>query len=88
VIVPPTPSRASHTLPIEETQGLTAGAVVPPGATADDYHQHAAVGADDGNSEGTSFTDDEFHDAPEEDMEAEEARLVANGGFRVFRLGQ
>jgi len=83
VIVPPTPSRASHTLPIEETQGLTAGAVVPPGATADDYHQNAAVGADDGNSEGTSFTDDEFHDAPEEDMEAEEARLVANGGSGI-----
>jgi hypothetical protein len=81
VIVPPTPSRASHTLPLEETQGLTAGAVVPPGATADDYHQNAVVGADD--SEGTSFTDDEFHDAPEEDMEAEEARLVANGGSGI-----
>lgn len=81
VIVPPTPSRASHTLPIEETQGLTAGAVVPPGATADDYHQHAAPGGDD--SEGTSFTDDEFHDAPEEDVEAEEARLVANGGSGI-----
>ena len=83
VIVPPTPSRASHTLPIEETQGLTAGAVVPPGATADDYHGNAAAGADDGNSEGTSFTDDEFHDAPEEDIEAEEARLVANGGSGI-----
>lgn len=83
VIVPPTPSRASHTLPIEETQGLTAGAVVPPGATADDYHQNAVVGADDGNSEGTSFTDDEFHDAPEEDMDAEEARLIANGGSGI-----
>jgi len=83
VIVPPTPSRASHTLPLEETQGLTAGAVVPPGATAEDYHQNAVVGADDGNSEGTSFTDDEFHDAPEEDMEAEEARLVANGGSGI-----
>lgn len=81
VIVPPTPSRISHTLPLEETQGLTAGAVVPPGATADDYHQNAVVGADD--SEGTSFTDDEFHDAPEEDMEAEEARLVANGGSGI-----
>ena len=81
VIVPPTPSRASHTLPLEETQGLTAGAVVPPGATADDYHQSAGVGADD--SEGTSFTDDEFHDAPEEDMEAEEARLIANGGSGI-----
>jgi hypothetical protein len=83
VIVPPTPSRASHTLPIEETQGLTAGAVVPPGATADDYHQNAVLGADDGNSEGTSLTDDEFHDAPEEDMDAEEARLVANGGSGI-----
>ena len=83
VIVPPTPSRASHTLPLEETQGLTAGAVVPPGATADDYHQNAnsVVGGDD--SEGTSFTDDEFHDAPEEDMEAEEARLIANGGSGI-----
>lgn len=81
VIVPPTPSRISHTLPLEETQGLTAGAVVPPGATADDYHQNAVVGADD--SEGTSFTDDEFHDAPEEDMEAEEARLIANGGSGI-----
>lgn len=81
VIVPPTPSRISHTLPLEETQGLTAGAVVPPGATADDYHQNAVVGGDD--SEGTSFTDDEFHDAPEEDMEAEEARLVANGGSGI-----
>jgi hypothetical protein len=83
VIVPPTPSRASHTLPLEETQGLTAGAVVPPGATAEDYHQNAVAGADDGNSEGTSFTDDEFHDAPEEDMEAEEARLIANGGSGI-----
>jgi len=83
VIVPPTPSRASHTLPIEETQGLTAGAVVPPGATAEDYHQNAASGADDGNSDGTFFTDDEFHDAPEEDIEAEEARLVANGGSGI-----
>ena len=92
VIVPPAPSRASLTLPLEETQGLTAGAVVPLGATAEDYHRNAVVGAGDGNSEGSSSIDDEFHDYLmkdgfycdfEGDMEAEEARLVANGGSGI-----
>ncbi|KAK0455082.1 NIF-domain-containing protein [Armillaria borealis] len=73
VILPPTPT--THLLPQAETEGMTSGAVVPPGAT----------GGDGDESEGTSFTEDEDMDDVNnaDELEDEEERLIINGGAGI-----
>ena len=75
-VIPPTPGKGSHLLPVDETEGVTSGAVQPPGSTAHPEH--------DDSDRGT-FTDDEFHDAKEEDehIDAEEMRLIQNAGSGI-----
>ncbi|KAH9485316.1 hypothetical protein JR316_0002224 [Psilocybe cubensis] len=84
VILPPTPT--THLLPPEETEGMTSGAVQPPGSKGDTpTHEksHSAVhhpvdSADGNESEGTSYTEEELEEA-----EDEEDRLIFNGGAGI-----
>jgi hypothetical protein len=74
VVIPPTP-KGSHLLPVDETEGVTSGAVQPPGSLAHTDRDETDAG---------NFTDDEFHDAKEEeDIDAEEMRLVMNAGSGI-----
>lgn len=77
VIIPPPPS--AHLLPEDETDGLTSGAVQPPGSTGDPIVRTLTRDSTD-ESDGTSFTDDEGDDHHAMDEQAEEERLIKNGG--------
>ncbi|KAJ7593852.1 NIF-domain-containing protein [Mycena floridula] len=79
VIVPPPVS--AHTLPDEETDGLTSGAVQPPGSTGDPLQRTNTRDSSE-ESDGTSFTDDEG-DEQALDEHAEEVRLIKNGGSGI-----
>ncbi|KAK0225819.1 NIF-domain-containing protein [Armillaria fumosa] len=87
VILPPTPT--THLLPQAETEGMTSGAVVPPGATGTINKRQSAVltaaGGDGDESEGTSFTEDEDMDDVNnaDELEDEEERLIINGGAGI-----
>jgi hypothetical protein len=73
-VVPPSPSK--QLLPLEETEGVTSGAVQPPGSTGEDHaRSHTSMGEE---------TDDEFEDVIEMDAEQEEEdRLIRNGGMGI-----
>lgn len=82
VIVPPTPTKL---LPEAETEGVTSGAVQPPGSTGEESpartHQH-----DEGDeSDRTSFTEEEEGEDPNaiEEVEDEEDRLILQGGAGI-----
>ncbi|KAF8210167.1 hypothetical protein K438DRAFT_1752937 [Mycena galopus ATCC 62051] len=75
------PPQNTHLLPEDETDGLTSGAVTPPGATGEIIRTHTRDSSDD--SEGTSFTDDEGDDRRAYDEHAEEQRLIKNGGAGI-----
>ena len=86
VLVPPTPTQL---LPVEETDGLTSGAVQAPGSTGEEsLHNHSRRSSrnmgeeSDGSS---SFTDeDDIEDAtPLDDVEDEEERLIMQGGAGI-----
>ncbi|KAJ3785701.1 NIF-domain-containing protein [Lentinula aff. detonsa] len=92
VILPPTPT--NQLLPQAETEGMTSGAVVPPGSSgtvdskrSSHYSTSRTNGAADGEeSDGTSsFTDDdELEDVHHlDDIEDEEDRLISNGGAGI-----
>ncbi|KAI0645569.1 NIF-domain-containing protein [Trametes meyenii] len=84
IIVPPTPTK--QLLPLSETDGLTSGAVQPPGSTGEDVshphlHKHR-VARDSGDESDGSFTEEanfnEFITVDE--VEDEEQRLIRQGG--------
>ncbi|TFK44637.1 HAD-like domain-containing protein [Crucibulum laeve] len=93
VVLPPTPT--TKLLPESETEGVTSGAVQPPGSTGgSSLHEkphsrdstapsHASLDAED--SEGTSFTEDEDIDDVNgiDDLEDEEEKLILNGGAGI-----
>ncbi|KAJ7084323.1 NIF-domain-containing protein [Mycena belliarum] len=96
LLVPPTinidrpPSRADseiivqppQLLPEDETDGLTSGAVQPPGSTGELIARtHTRDSSED--SDGTSFTDDEGDDRRALDEQAQEERLIRNGGSGI-----
>ncbi|KAJ3778739.1 HAD-like domain-containing protein [Lentinula raphanica] len=92
VILPPTPT--NQLLPQAETEGMTSGAVVPPGSSgtvdskrSSHYSTSRSNGVADGEeSDGTSsFTDDdELEDVQNlNDIEDEEDRLISNGGAGI-----
>lgn len=84
VILPPTPTK--RLLPQSETEGVTSGAVQPPGSTGDDIaHDHSRAHTRDSGdeSEGTSYTEDEDVDDHLDDAEDEEDRLIMNGGAGI-----
>jgi len=84
VVVPPTPT--GIVLPREETEGVTSGAVQPPGSTGEDgHHEHHRRDSEDSDGS-TSFTDDEDLDGPipgDQEDEDEEERLIMNGGAGI-----
>ncbi|KAI0675191.1 HAD-like domain-containing protein [Trametes maxima] len=86
VLVPPTPTK---TLPLEETEGVTSGAVQPPGSTGgDSIRDHSRRNSRDlgDDSDGsTSFTEDEDLEegTPMDEIEDEEERLIMQGGAGI-----
>ena len=79
VIVPPPSS--THLLPEDETDGVTSGAVQPPGSTGDQVVRTNTHESED--SDGTSYTDDEGEDRHMLDEQDEEERLIRNGGSGI-----
>ena len=74
MIVPPTPSRL---LPRSETQGVTAGAVQPPGSTGHDL----VIANDQGDDSDSSFTEEDvLNNLIHLDADAEEQMLIQKGG--------
>lgn len=74
MIVPPTPSRL---LPRSETQGLTAGAVQPPGSTG----HNLVVVNDQGDDSYSSFTEEDIlNNLIHLDADTEEQMLIQKGG--------
>ncbi len=86
VIVPPSPTR---TLPLEETEGVTSGAVQPPGSTGDEsIHNRSRRNSREMGEESdgsTSFTEDEDVEegTPVDEVEDEEERLIMQGGAGI-----
>lgn len=90
LVTPHTP----QLLPLSETEGVTSGAVQPPGSTGDSpvsLHEKSipqdspvpANGTAEGDdSEGTSFTEDEDMDGLD-DLEDEEEKLIMDGGAGI-----
>lgn len=79
VIVPPPP--ATQLLPPDETDGVTSGAVQPPGSTGEPIARIPTRDTDD--SDATSYMDDEADDMHVFDEQAEEERLIKNGGAGI-----
>ncbi|KAJ7733737.1 HAD-like domain-containing protein [Mycena maculata] len=85
LMAPPTPVSL---LPPAETEGVTSGAVQPPGSTGESVLHHpekrdSIIPANDDESD-TSFTDDEdMEDVNIDDAQEEEDRLILNGGAGI-----
>ncbi|KAL4262573.1 Mitochondrial import inner membrane translocase subunit TIM50 [Pleurotus pulmonarius] len=81
IIVPPPPS--SHLSPPDETDGVTSGAVQPPGSTGDQVGKVPSHPPTEDSDE-TSFTTDEGEeDRHTMDEQAEEEMLIRNGGSGI-----
>ena len=89
VIIPPTPTK--QLLPLSETDGLTSGAVQPPGSTGENLNHtpttlydksHVHDASDDSDS---SFSDEgEFNEAILiNQAEDDEQRLIKSGGTGI-----
>ncbi|KAF7321323.1 Protein phosphatase [Mycena kentingensis (nom. inval.)] len=76
LMTPPTPVSL---LPPAETEGVTSGAVQPPGSTGESAIHHAPKRDSVADETDTSFTDDEDID----NIEDEEERLIQNGGAGI-----
>ncbi|KIM45034.1 hypothetical protein M413DRAFT_441678 [Hebeloma cylindrosporum] len=73
-----TPPVSASLLPQDETDGMTSGAVQPPGSSGTEIvHTHSH---DSDDSDHTNYTDDD-HDLPHEDDE--EVRLIKSGGSGI-----
>lgn len=84
VVIPPTPTR--HVLPQSETEGVTSGAVQPPGSTGEEVVQPKTQHDSSGDeSDGTSFTEDEdVEEGPGiDEVEDDEDRLIMSGGAGI-----
>ncbi|KAG6896473.1 hypothetical protein C0992_008061 [Termitomyces sp. T32_za158] len=92
VPIQPTPPSPPQLLPLDETEGVTSGAVQAPGSTGGspkpENKRHSGESSPPSNasieddSEGTSFTEEEDIDALDE-MEDDEDRLILNGGAGI-----
>lgn len=84
IVIPPSSSK-THLLPADETEGMTSGAVQPPGSTGDSPTQEkphlppTLSVADGEDSDHTSYLDEEEPEDPED----EEERLIYNGGAGI-----
>jgi len=81
VIIPP----SKQLLPESETEGVTSGAVQPPGSTGEEnLHDHTMHGHPSGNETDDTGGDEEYQDANNmEDMEDDEDRLIRQGGAGI-----
>lgn len=77
VVVPPTPT-TPHLLPPEETEGVTSGAVQPPGSKGDSPVHEKPHPIPVSENEESEYTDDDLED-PEDD----EDKLIYNGGAGI-----
>jgi len=77
VVVPPTPT-IPHLLPPEETEGMTSGAVQPPGSKGDtpvhEKAQHTPISENE---------DSEYTDEDPDELDDEEDRLIYSGGAGI-----
>ncbi|KAF5386040.1 hypothetical protein D9615_002495 [Tricholomella constricta] len=80
IIVTPPPS--THLLPEDETDGLTSGAVQPPGSTGEVVRTHTHDSSAD-ESDGTSYTDDDGDDRRMVLEQDEEEALIRKGGSGI-----
>jgi len=83
VIIPP----SKQLLPESETEGVTSGAVQPPGSTGEeimhDHSMHSHISGDETDETGATG-DEEYEDANNmEDIEDEEDRLIRQGGAGI-----
>lgn len=86
VIVPPTPTK--QLLPLSETDGLTSGAVQPPGSTGENLthaHYEKRISRDVGDDSDSSFSEEgNFHEMITiNEVEDEEQRLIRLGGTGI-----
>ncbi|TBU40082.1 NIF-domain-containing protein [Dichomitus squalens] len=91
IIVPPTPTK--QLLPLSETDGLTSGAVQPPGSTGENLtptptsHYDKSRRREASDDSDSSFTDEvnlNFHDTILiDEVEDEEQRLIRSGGTGI-----
>jgi carboxy-terminal domain RNA polymerase II polypeptide A small phosphatase len=81
VIIPP----SRQLLPESETEGVTSGAVQPPGSTGEETMQdHTMHGHLSGNETDDTGGDEEYQDANNmEDIEDDEDRLIRQGGAGI-----
>ena len=74
-------------LPVAETEGVTSGAVQPPGSKGDDVVHTRTHSQDSGDESDatTTFTEEEDIDELNaiDDLEDEEERLIMNGGVGI-----
>lgn len=83
-----TPPVSAHLLPEDETDGVTSGAVQPPGSTGSvavdiaRAHSHDTSSSAD-ESDGATCTDDEADDRHMHLEQDEEDRLIRNGGSGI-----
>ena len=76
VVLPPTPT--TQLLPADETEGMTSGAVQPPGSKGDSpLHEKLHHTNGDGDESETSYEEEL------DDQEDEEDRLILNGGAGI-----
>ncbi|TEB37564.1 NIF-domain-containing protein [Coprinellus micaceus] len=80
VLTPPSPTL----LPEVETEGLTSGAVQPPGSTGvPPTPERLSVHVDGNESDRTSFTEDDDLNDVDIDEDEEEDKLILNGGAGI-----
>jgi RNA polymerase II subunit A small phosphatase-like protein len=80
VLTPPSPTL----LPEVETEGLTSGAVQPPGSTGvPPTPERPSVHGDGNESDRTSFTEDDDLNDVDIDEEDDEDKLILNGGAGI-----
>ncbi|THH33256.1 hypothetical protein EUX98_g888 [Antrodiella citrinella] len=77
IVVPPTPTK--QLLPLSETDGLTSGAVQPPGSTGDEGKTEHSPHSESGDESDASYSDDDMLMAGEDDEE----RLIRQGGAGI-----
>ncbi|KAJ3903788.1 NIF-domain-containing protein [Lentinula edodes] len=83
IIIPPPPS--TQLLPEDETDGVTSGAVQPPGSTGEPLIRSITHDSDE-DTDGTHFTEDQGEDLQQSllsEEQAEEERLIRNGGSGI-----
>lgn len=77
LVVPPTPT-TPHLLPPEETEGMTSGAVQPPGSKGDSPTQEKLQHTPVSDNDESEYSEDDI-----DDPEDEENRLIYNGGAGI-----